>query len=362
MTGPGFGLDPQEEAADTSARAPAGSILPGVAAALGVAAAASLVHLALPDPVAAPIGDVIVAVALGVAVATAVRLPVALQPGLRFCVTALLRTAIVLLGARLAFGQVLEIGGQALIMIVVLMVIALTVARLLARLTSTPPVVASLVGLGASVCGNSAIVAAAPVLGADDDEVTTALAVNTLFGMAAVFAYPILARILGLTPEEFGTWAGTAVNDTSQVVAVAFTSGAVAGQIATTVKLARNALMGAAIVGVSLLHRGPQRLSGSALVRKSFPWFVLGFLGMAVLNSLGVFSAASAASGVDVVEAFTDAARMLLVVALAAVGLSTSARALQRAGWRPFAVGFGAAGATSVTSLSLIAWLGPATG
>ena len=336
--------------------------LPGVLAAAGVAGVAKLVHLLLPDAVAAPIGDVIVAVGLGVVIANTVGVPERLRPGLRVCVTTVLRVAIVLLGARLALGEVLAIGGKALVLVVVLMATAVLVAHVLSRLTSTPPVVASLVGLGASVCGNSAIVAAAPVLGANDDEVTTALAVNTLFGMVAVFTYPLLAHAFGMDSETFGTWAGTAVNDTSQVVAVAFTYGALAGQIATTVKLARNALMGLAIVSVALLHRGSARAPFGTVVRKSFPWFVIGFLLMAVANSLGLFAAASAATGTDVVAGLTAVARALLVVALAAVGLSTSTAALRRFGWRPFAVGFGAAAATSVTSLVLISVLGPAAG
>lgn len=336
------------------------SVAPGVVAAVAVAGVAKVVHGQLPSAVAAPVGDVIVAVGLGVLIATVVPLPPRLFAGLRLCVTLLLRVAIVLLGARLAFSEVVAIGGEALVLILVLMVTAVFAARLLARATSTPGVVASLVGIGTSVCGNSAIVAAAPVLGADDDEVTTALAVNTLFGMVAVFAYPVLAHALGLDDAVFGTWAGTAVNDTSQVVAAGFSFSAEAGQIATTVKLARNALMGAAIVGVSVLHRGPRRLPARALLRRSLPWFVVGFVAMAALNSLGVFAAVSVAIGTDVVAHLQTAARALLLVALAAVGLSTSAAALRRFGWRPFAVGFGAAATTSLVSLALIAVIGPA--
>jgi uncharacterized integral membrane protein (TIGR00698 family) len=242
------------------------------------------------------------------------------------------------------------------------MSVALLVAHGLARLTRTPPHVASLVGVGVSVCGNTAIIATAPVIGANDDDVATAIAVNTLFGTRAVFAYPLLGRALGLDPLAFGTWAGTAVNDTSQVVAAGFAYGAVAGQLATTVKLARNALMGVVIVGMGFAHRrgGSGFAAPVALLRSSFPLFVVGFLLLALANSLGVFTALSDASGMDVPGGLAAVAQLLLVVSLAAVGLSSSASGLRRTGWRPFAVGLGAATVTSATSFALIQLLGPA--
>ena len=336
--------------------------LPGVAVAVALAVAARGLHALLPPVVADPIGEVIVAVALGFLVANTLRLPDRLRQGVKLCVDKVLRVAIVLLGARLALSQVLAIGGQALLLIVTLMLTALLVAHVLARLTRTPAKVASLVGVGVSVCGNTAIVATAPVIGATDDDVSTAIAVNTLFGMLAVFLYPVLGHALGVGPAVFGTWAGTAVNDTSQVVAVGFAYGAVAGQIATTVKLARNALMGLVIVGMGVLHRTGATPSAGLALRGSFPLFVLGFLLMAVLNSVGVFDAVTASSGVDVVALLTRVATFLLLVALAAVGLATSAAGLRRTGWRPFAVGFGAATATSLVSFGLIQAWGPAAG
>lgn len=314
----------------------------------------------LPDTLARPIGAVIIAVALGFIIANTVGTPASWRAGARFCVSTLLRAAIVLLGAGLAFDQVLAIGGDALVLIVVLMTTALVVAHLLATITRTPEKVATLVGIGVSVCGNTAIVATAPAIGASDDDVATAVAVNTLFGMLAVFLYPLLGHLVQMRPEVFGTWAGTAVNDTSQVAAAGFAYGAVAGQIAVTVKLARNALMGVVIVAMTALHGAERPRSTGSLLRKSFPLFVVGFLLMATANSLGVFDAATRALGVDVGGVLTTLAQFLLLVALAAVGLATSAAGLRRTGWKPFVVGFGAAAATSLASLALIALRGAA--
>lgn len=327
---------------------------------MAVALAARGLHVLLPDAVAAPVGEVIIAVALGFIAANTVGTPATWRPGAKFCVSTLLRTAIVLLGARLAFDQVLAIGGDALVLIVVLMTTALVVAHLLARVTRTPEKVATLVAVGVSVCGNTAIVATAPVIAASDDDVATAVAVNTLFGMLAVFLYPLLGHLVQMRPEVFGTWAGTAVNDTSQVAAAGFAYGAVAGQIAVTVKLARNTLMGVVIVAMAVLHGAERTRSTGSLLRMSIPLFVVGFLLMATANSLGVFEAATRALGVDIARVLTTLAQFLLLVALAAVGLATSAAGLRRTKWRPFVVGFGAAAATSMASLALIALRGPA--
>ena len=337
-------------------------LVPGIAVAVAVALVARALHLLLPAAVAAPVGEVIIAIMLGFAVAAIFGPRPSWRPGTKFCVSTVLRAAIVLLGARLAFGQVLAIGGGAILLIVTLMTAALLVAHGLARLTNTPRHVASLVGVGVSVCGNTAIIATAPAIGASDDDVATAIAVNTLFGMMAVIVYPLVGHLLGMEAAAFGTWAGTAVNDTSQVVAVGFAHGAVAGQIATTVKLARNALMGAVIVLMSGLYGAGKRTSPVQLLRNSFPLFVLGFLAMAVVNSVGGFDAASRATGIDVVAVLTSAAQLMLLVALAAVGLATSTAGLRRTGWRPFAVGFGAAATTSLLSFTAIRFFGAVGG
>lgn len=334
----------------------------GVAVAVAVALAARGLHGILPAVVADPIGEVIIAVTLGFLVANTFGTRRSWRPGIKFCVSIVLRSAIVLLGARLAFGQVLAIGGGAIVLIVTLMTVALLVAHGIARLTHTPREVASLVGVGVSVCGNTAIIATGPAIGASDDDVATAIAVNTLFGMLAVVMYPLVGHMLGMDAAAFGTWAGTAVNDTSQVVAVGFAHGAAAGQIATTVKLARNALMGVVIVVMSGLHGSGQPTSPGQLLRRTFPLFIVGFVAMAVMNSVGGFAAASRATGVDVVGLLTSAAQFMLLVALAAVGLTTSREGLRRAGWRPFVVGLGAATATSLLSFTAIRFFGAVGG
>jgi uncharacterized integral membrane protein (TIGR00698 family) len=357
-------------------------VLPGLLLAVAVGVSGRLIHGYLPHGIATAVGEVIVAVLLGLAIGNLIRLPKALAPGIRFSFHTVLRTAIVLLGATFSFVQVVAIGGKALLMVVALMLLALTVAHTLGRLLGTPGRLATLIGVGTAVCGNTAIVATAPVIGARDDEVSFAIATNTLFGTMAVFLYPFIGRALGLDDASFGTWAGTAVNDTSQVVATGFAFSDAAGKVATAVKLTRNALMGGVILAMGLAYArqlaaeaasrasaagGASTVAAPAIgwakrLRQSLPLFVVGFLSLALVNTLGGIRALSAAAGTDVTVWLQNAAKFLILVALAGVGLSTRFEAMRKTGMKPFYLGLATATATATASLLLIRWFGPAAG
>lgn len=345
---------------DRGAESPRPRILPGLLLALGVAAAARVLHGLLPPRAAGLVGEVILAVGLGLLIGNVVRVGAAFGPGIRFAYQTVLRIAIVLLGARFAFDQILAIGGRALLIIVVLMALALLVAHGLGHLAGISRRLASLIGVGAAVCGNSAITAVAPVIGARDEDMSYAIATNTLFGTIAVFVYPLMGHALGLDDVFFGTWAGSAVNDTSQVVATGFAYSEAAGDIATTVKLTRNALMGVVIVGMGLAYGGALGRSALPLrtrVARSIPLFVLGFLAMALLNTLGVLDGLSTWMGLDLVAVFGTWSRAMILVALAGVGLGTRLKDLRRTGWRPFVVGLATSCAVAIASYTLIRFL-----
>ncbi len=349
-----------------------GSVIPGLLLAVAVGVTARLFHGFLPRTVGTAVGEVIVAVLLGLTIGNVIRLPGQTAPGIRFSFHTVLRTAIVLLGATFSFAQVVAIGGKALLMVVALMLLALAVAHALGRAFGTPGRLATLIGVGTAVCGNSAIVATAPVIGARDDEVSFAIATNTLFGTVAVFLYPFIGHALGMSDAAFGTWAGTAVNDTSQVVAAGFAYSEEAGKVATAVKLTRNALMGGVIVAMGLAYgRAAGAADGAAgatsggwrkRLQQSLPLFVVGFLLLALLNTFGAVRALSDATGQEVPKAIQTAVRFLILVALAGVGLSTRFEAMRKTGIRPFYVGLATAAATATASLLLIRWFGPAAG
>jgi len=340
-------------------------VLPGLALAVLVGLAARLVHHYLPAHVASALGEVIFAVLIGLLLGNLVPLRDTLAPGIRFSFQTVLRAAIVLLGASFSFQQVLAIGGKAVGMIAILMSLALAAAHLLGRLAGVPGRLATLIGVGTAVCGNSAIVATAPVIRARDEEVSFAVATNTLFGTLAVLLYPVIGRLLHFGDAQFGTWVGTAVNDTSQVVAAGFAYSEAAGRLATAVKLTRNALMGLVIVGVGIAYARTGDAThapgdGWARFRQSFPLFVLGFLAMALLNSLGWLRWLSVAVGHDLGAILRETSRAMILVALAGVGLSTRLEAMRRTGVKPLLIGFAVAAITSGASLLLIHFLGPA--
>jgi uncharacterized integral membrane protein (TIGR00698 family) len=346
-------------------------ILPGLLVTIACAIAARLLHGFLPPKAGAVVGEVVIAVLLGLVVGNAITLPGALAPGIRFSFHSLLRVAIVILGAQFSFAQVIAIGGKAVLMIVALMSLALLVAHGLGRLAGVPGRLATLIGVGTAVCGNTAITATAPVIRARDEEVSFAVATNTLFGTLAVFLYPLIGHWLGLSSAAFGTWAGTAVNDTSQVVAAGFAFSDAAGKVATAVKLTRNALMGAVIVGIGLAYSragggsvAPSGARDSLMlrIRQSLPLFVVGFLLVAILNTFGFVAWLGSLLHRDLAHDLQIVSRFLILVALSGVGLSTKLSAMKKIGATPFLVGFATAATTAIASYFLIVWLGPAGG
>jgi uncharacterized integral membrane protein (TIGR00698 family) len=341
------------------------SLLPGFLLALAVAAVARGAHGLLPPTLQAGVSEIVLAVGFGLLVRRLVPWRADFDPGVRFAFHTVLRTAIVILGLRFSLQEVGAIGGRAVVLVMVLMIVALVVAYVGGRLLGVSRRVATLIGVGTAVCGNSAISATAPVIGARDEELSYAVAVNTLFGTVAVFVYPVLGDLLGMTAAAFGTWVGTAVNDTSQVVATGFARGDAAGEIATAVKLTRNALMGFVIVAVGWLHGGAASVrsgSWSQRVRASVPGFVVGFLLLAVANTVGWVEAAGDLVGRDLAHDGGEVAKLLVLIALAGVGLGTRLRSLRAIGPRPLVLGLGTAVVTSVLALSWIVTVGSVVG
>jgi uncharacterized integral membrane protein (TIGR00698 family) len=300
------------------------------------------------------ISEVTVGIALGLIVANVVRLPAAVKPGIKLSMGPLLRLGIVLLGARLSFGDVLATGVGALLVIVACMAFALAAVMFLARLAGLPPRLAALLAVGTAVCGNSAIAATAPVIEAEERDVSFAVATITLFGTLAVLLYPLIGHGLALGDAAFGHWAGVAVNDTSQVTATGFAYSVAAGEVATIVKLTRNTLMGPLIVviGILYLRSGLARSADQVRSKSRLQWlklvplFVVGFVALAALNSLGLIPSA-------LLPAINEASKALILVALVGVGLNTDVSRLREVGPRPLYVGFLAAAALSVLALAL---------
>ncbi len=332
-------------------------ILPGLALVLALAIPIHFVHQETPKYFQKVLGEAVCGIALGLCISNLFSLSSSWKEGIRFCFGNVLKFAIILLGVRISFEKIIEIGGGALFLIVGLIVLALWLSYQLGKWMQISPKLATLIGVGTAVCGNTAISAIAPAIEAKDEEMSFAIAVNTLFGTLAVFLYPLMGEYLQLSDTFFGFWAGTAINDTSQVVAAGFSYSPEAGNWATTVKLTRNALMGFVIVGVTLLHSSE---TNSDTEKKSWwkniklPGFILLFLLVAAVNSLGFFQWISNNGYPHLVSHINKLTQFLILIALVAVGLNTRFTSMKKIGWRPFFVGFATASVISITSFSLI--------
>ena len=339
----------------------------GLILAACVAVTARALHVLIPGPTLnKSISEIVIAVLLGLCLRNTLGVPAASEPGIKFALQRVLRLGIILLGLRLSVQDVAATGVAALALVVACIAIALTVAHAAGRLFRIPPRLAALIGVGTAICGNSAIVATAPVIGAEEDEVSFAVAVITLFGLLAVILYPVVGQFLGLSEGAFGLWAGTAVNDTSQVVAVGAAHSPGALNVATIVKLTRNTLMAPVIVLIGLLFRRKTTLGESRVAVPGgslIPLFVAGFLAMSIVRSLGIAAGVlpqnvsrpgdlqTAAAVLGYVD---DAAKFAILTALAGVGLGTRIWSVLRIGLKPFTVGLCVAAVLSMVSLSLI--------
>lgn len=327
--------------------------LPGLALAAAVAVVARLLGAGwLPQP-----GETVLALLLGLIVGSLFPWPQWLQPGLRIAVVRVLRIGIVLLGARLSAAVVIDEGAAVVVLAAVLIAAALGLALLAGRLARLPLPLALLIAVGTAICGNSAILATAPIIDADQRHVSIAITTITAFGLLAVILYPLIGHSLGLADATYGRWAGLAVNDTSQVTAAALAYSRPAADIAIVVKLVRNTMLAPVLLVMAWAwaRQGRESRPGgvAARVRDAVPLFVLGFLAMAGLNSLGLLDATLGGRTLSAWSA--DIAVALILVAIAAIGLATRVSSLLGIGVRALAVGLLCSVVISATAFVLVA-------
>ena len=339
---------------------------------LGIALVSRFLHGLIDQPVLSKsISEILVAVLLGLYVGNAFPLNKEIRAGAKFALQRLLRLGIILLGLRLSLQDVAATGLTALVLVVICISVALILAWFAGRLFKVPPKLAALIGVGTAICGNTAIIATAPVIEADEEEMGFAVATITLFGLLAVLFYPLIGHLIGLSDRAFGLWAGTAVNDTSQVVAVSAIYSELSLDIATVVKLTRNTLMAPLIILFGLVYNRvmKRQMSDSATQVAHFEWgkiipgFVLGFLAMALIRTLGVAvgilpQSVSNPGDLQVAASFLksvdDVSKFLILMALTGVGLNTNLASLRRLGLKPLLVGTCVALLLAVLSLVLI--------
>jgi uncharacterized integral membrane protein (TIGR00698 family) len=391
---PSSAATPAAGAAPAPAPTPApaffAAVVPGLALALGVAVAATVIGQYLPL-----VGSAVPGALAGAAIGVALRPGRRLRPGLKWASTTLLQCSVVLLGAQLSAGEAARVGLSSLPVMLGTLTVCLGAAWLYGRLLGVPRDLRTLIGVGTGICGGSAIAAVSPVIEAASSDVAYAISTIFLFNISAVLAFPLLGHLLGMSQQSFGLFAGTAVNDTSSVVATAATYGSAAASHAVVVKLVRTLMiipvsLGLAAVtarrrtappgsvpaipasttpapatpasitpatpvpatpvpataasatpgsatpavatpAVAAPGARPPRAPAVRAVRL-VPWFLIGFVVMAVINSAGLIPVVAHAP-------LQHTSVFLVAVALSAIGLSTDLPALRRAGPRPLLLG-----------------------
>lgn len=293
------------------------------------------------------IGAPVLAIVIGMIARAVLTLPASLNPGVKFASKYVLQAAIVVSGFGLSIAAVAHTGWETLPVTLGTIAVALVLAPIVGRLLGIDATLQHLVGVGTAICGASAIAAVASVIEPVEADVALAIATIFFYNIAAVLTFPAIGSALHLTQAQFGVWAGTAINDTSSVVAAGYAYGTQAGEHATIVKLTRAAFILPVVAIVAVAHARAKRERGVHVPwGRVVPWFILWFVAAACVNSTGIVPAGWH-PGITLLSTF------LISTALGAIGLQTELARLLRSGARPLALGFVLWSAVAIVSLLL---------
>ena len=317
-------------------------LFPGIILPVAVALLACWLESLLPIHL---IGSAVIAMFIGMFLNQFSMKNDTLKPGLKFTSKKILKFAIILLGLSLNITTILHVGRLSLTVMIFTLLTCFGGGYFIGRALGLNWKLSNLISAGTGICGGSAIAAIAPTIDADDNDVAYAMSATFLFDMAMIVLFPIMGRAMGMSDQAFGIWAGTAVNDTSSVVATGYAFSEAAGDFATMVKLTRTLAIIPTVIAFALIQLNIKRKEaianmqdGSELkvnvsIGKIFPWFILGFLAMSIVASIFPIPA-------NVVSGTKAASKFLMVCALAAIGLNTSFASMKKAGIRPMVHGF----------------------
>jgi uncharacterized integral membrane protein (TIGR00698 family) len=275
----------------------------------------------------------VIAIVLGMAVRTAWQPSARWRAGIAFSAKQILEVAVTLLGASISLAAIAASGAALLTAIVVTVAVMLAATYGISRLLGLSTRLSILIACGNSVCGNSAIAAVAPVIGADGDEIASSISFTAILGVVIVLGLPLLIPLLNLTPTRYGVLAGLTVYAVPQVLAATVPAGLLSTQIGTLVKLVRVLTLGPIVLGFSLFGRHLRRSAHGAVAPKGFrffqmvPWFIIGFLLLATLRSLQLIPA-------EWVTPLLKTASFLTVISMAALGLGVDVRVIGKVGGR----------------------------
>jgi uncharacterized integral membrane protein (TIGR00698 family) len=275
------------------------------------------------------------AIVIGLVISNLLTVPKIFQPGIA-TYEFWLKVGIVLLGSRFVLADMLKLGGLSLALVVIEISLSLLLMHALGRAFNLPPKLTSLLAVGSSICGVSAIIAAKGAIDADDEDSTFAIAAILALGALALFTFPLIGHSLHMNDTSFGLWAGLGVDNTAEATATGALYSDAAGKVAVLAKTARNAMIGFVVLAYAIYWAKRGQAQGvtnkAAFLWNKFPKFVLGFLVMSLLVSFHSFSK-------DQVTSLANLSRWAFLLTFAGVGLRTNFRQMSKQGLRPFIVG-----------------------
>lgn len=320
-------------------------ITPGLLFASALAIIATLLGKLAPI-----IGGPVFGIILGILISNIFGKPKATKQGLTFSSKKILQWSIIALGGGLSLTQVYKVGLSSLYVMIFTLSTAFITAYGFGKLMGIPLKLTSLIGMGTAICGGSAIAAISPIIEAEDKDIAYSVSTIFMFNVIAVVIFPPLGHLLGFSDNAFGLWAGTAINDTSSVVAAGYAYSNAAGAYATIVKLTRTtmiipiSLIFAAVISINKKREANKNGEVNYSFKKIFPWFIVWFLVASLLNTVGIIN--EQAAGI-----ITEIGKFFIVVALSAIGLNTDLKQMIKSGFKPILLGFIVWGSVTVVSL-----------
>lgn len=297
-----------------------------------IAAIAYIINDLLPIDL---LGATLIALLLGMALNPLVANYEVLDPGMNWTSKKILRVGIILAGITLSFSQVLQAGKYALVLLAFTLVTAFGVGYLCHKVFKINWKLAGLLSVSTAICGGTAVATVGPTINAKNRDIAYAISATFIFDIITVIAFPWIGQMLGLSDTGYGLWVGTAVNDTSSVVAAGYAFSDVAGVLATIVKLTRTLFIVPIVLIFSWIHAKKEtQATGTVKVDivKIFPWFILGFLAVVAVRSTGLVP--------DVMVGQISAlSKFCLAMSLAAIGLKTSFKEVTEVGIKPMIAG-----------------------
>ncbi len=317
-------------------------MFPGILISAAIAVVACWIESLMPIHI---VGAAVIAMFIGMIFNYFLRSTKIFSTGIKFTSKKILKFAIILLGLSLNIKTILNVGKMSLVVMIFTLLTCFGGGYFIGRALGLNWKLSNLISAGTGICGGSAIAAIAPTIDADDNDVAYAMSATFLFDMAMIVLFPIMGQALGMTDEAFGIWAGTAVNDTSSVVATGYAFSEGAGDFATMVKLTRTLAIIPTVITFAFVQlrlkrkeamqsaQSGEELKANFSIVKIFPWFILGFLAMSIVASVFTVPA-------QVATGTKSCSKFLMVCALSAIGLNTSFSGMKKSGLRPMIHGF----------------------